>query len=108
MTLPSIGDEYSKDSSAPIPKVHVESIGEDERKILVKKFSIQFHAMTGLTTSDPKRNNYIRLTRRQASALRCLVEGWEQENAEAVRGRRANEQDWLRAILESVADKLGL
>jgi hypothetical protein len=108
MTLPSIGDPFQSSAEVPVPKVPVEKIGEVERKVSVKKVAIQFQAMTGLTFAEPKRNIYSRLTRRQASALRCLVEGWEQENSEAVKGRRANEQDWLRSILESVADKLGL
>lgn len=108
MSLPSIGDPFQQTTEPVVPQVKTEITEEAKRQVSVKKLNVKLQAMTGLAFGDPKRNITMRLSRRQASALRCLVEGWEQENAESMYGRRANEQDWLRSTLDSVADQLGL
>lgn len=108
MSLPSIRPDMVVIDDPVVPQVKTEVTEEAKRQVSVKKLNVKLQAMTGLAFGDPKRNVMMRLNRRQAAALRSLVEGWEQEHAESLYGRRANEQDWLRATLDSVADQLGL
>lgn len=110
MTLPSIANQEAKQKqppkAKPSPAVTVERTVKKE--ITVSTIQIPAQVMTGLNFGVPRRHVMIRLDRRQAAALRCLVEGWEQGNSESIAGRRANEQDWLRSILNDVADQLGM
>lgn len=109
-TLPSVGTG----ASMPAPQTPKKTQAAKSQSVVMKKeievrsFPIAAEVMVGLNFGEAKRHLSIRLDRRQAAALRCLVEGWEQRNSEATRGRRANEQDWMRAILNQVADDLGI
>jgi len=74
----------------------------------LKSAAIDLPLLFGLDIGDPRRNIQMRLTRDQATVLRRIVDAIDQsENKpEHIKGRRANEQDWLRYFLDSVAKKL--
>jgi hypothetical protein len=58
---------------------------------------------TNSRSASTRKNLTIRLTARQAIAMRLLLMGFEQEVG-SIHGRRPNEQDWLRHVLDKVAN----
>ncbi len=70
------------------------------------EFNSISHELAFATNTRPvstRKNLTIRLTSRQAVAMRLVVMGFEQEVG-SIHGRRPNEQDWLRYVLDKVAD----
>jgi hypothetical protein len=84
------------------------SVAESKKiELEIKTFPVSLVAVIGSNFGHLRRNVQLRLTRRQAHAMRVLVEGLE-HSASTKNGRRLNEQDMIRIILESVADQLNL
>jgi hypothetical protein len=103
----------TKRGTATVEKVSLPTIDEmtEEPKrmsVEVRSVSLTIPAMVGLGDTYATRYLHARLNTRESQALRVLVEGFDNKLFESPGSRSANGQDWLRYILNSVADELGL
>jgi hypothetical protein len=84
-----------------------EAIETKKIELEVKSVPINLIAVVGDDTGYMRRSIQVRLSSRQAHAMHVLVEGLDHTSPLAI-GRRSNEQDLIRSLLESVADQLNL
>lgn len=88
------------------PSVAVEDTSNPP-SIEFAKFDYSFHVATNIHPRSVRKNITIRLNRRQAEAMRVVLMGFEQTFTPP-HGRRVSEQDWLRLLLDKVADSIGI
>lgn len=79
-----------------------------KREIELRQVTITVPAIVGLSGGYATETLHARLNRREAIALRCLIEGYDSNGFESPGSRSANGQDWIRFVLNAVADELGL
>lgn len=79
-----------------------------KREIELRQVTITVPAIVGLNNGYATETLHARLNRREAIALRCLIEGYDSNGFESPGSRSANGQDWIRFVLNAVADELGL
>ena len=112
---PTSGDAWT--TMIPPPPTDVATIAKQfslssellgKREIELRKVTIKAAAMVGLSESYAPNTLHARLNIRESNALKCLVEGYDSNGFESPGSRSANGQDWIRFVLNAVADELGL
>lgn len=77
------------------------------KEIQIRSVSVTVPAIVGLGGYATE-SLHARLNKRESIALRCLIEGYDSNGFESPGSRSANGQDWIRFVLNAVADELGL
>lgn len=94
-------------TNEPVEEKQPEATATTLPPIEFNSISCDFSFAMDACNDFARRNLTIRLTSRQAIAMRLLVMGFEREIG-SIYGRRPNEQDWLRHLLDKVAEAAGI
>jgi hypothetical protein len=104
--LPTVKRVEKEDKSGTI--VPVKNAGMLRKEIEIRTVSLSIPALVGLSDGYASTLVTARLNSREATALRALVEGFDNQAFESTGSRSANSQDLIRFVLNRVADDLGI